>query len=370
MNESRRSCEPRSFTRDEAVTPVLGSIMILGITVVGIAGIMLWGGPAVLRVQEQGAQAAMVGEFAELRELSLSLSVTDTSRIPGLSMGQGTFGIEPGTTIEFGADLDATCRLDVTEVQALQIKFTATGCGLINDGSVVACGGGETCFNIHRVDTDNPIRTVAVASTSMSPVGPSDSTPGVDYTVDVAAVDLTTGGWMFELRTFGATEPKSQVWRETTVAHHWQMKGDSLVQLHHEAGAIFASVDDRDFMIEAPPLSEEAFGLEWFWFRMPVMDGPDRSITGKLTQEVSLVLDRSPVRISSDDLYRVRMSFIGDYAESWCDNLLFRDFSAPGTWTSSNACAAGADARRDVQYVPDTVPDELEFSHAYISTSI
>jgi hypothetical protein len=368
--KSERPSKREPFFGDEGVTPILGAIILLGISIVGIAAILLWGAPAVQMVQEQGAQDAMIGEFYGLRTLSLGLSITETSRIPGVSVAQGTFGVVPGTRIEVSADLDATCRMDITEIAETTIALTATDCGTLNDSSGVACGGGHTCLTINRIDSAAPGQTSAVVSGGMAPAGPTNSAGGVDFVWTTTGSDMRVGGWMIELRTFGATAPLSQAWVEDTMAHHWRLRGATEVQLHHEAGAIFSNIDTGVFLVEAPPMSEEAFNLEWFWLHMPIFSGRDIEITGKLTTEVLLELDASPLRITSENLYRMRFSFIGDYAEGWCNGLLLRNNNAPGVWSSLDACASGTDARRVAQYVPQNVPDELEFTHAYITTSI
>jgi FlaG/FlaF family flagellin (archaellin) len=69
---------PAGLARDlAAVSPVIGSVLILVITVLGIAGVLYWGAPMIERIQVQNAQAAMVGEFEDLRDSSRELSVPD-----------------------------------------------------------------------------------------------------------------------------------------------------------------------------------------------------------------------------------------------------------------------------------------------------
>src|SRR5687767_12502039 len=88
---------PRRGPHDEAVSPVIGTILILAITVIGIASLLLWGGPTLERVQSQNAAVAMQGEFEGLRDASQELSVPDHSRFPAISMPSGEVSLAPGT---------------------------------------------------------------------------------------------------------------------------------------------------------------------------------------------------------------------------------------------------------------------------------
>ncbi len=103
MSPPRAQCpRPARFLDEEAITPVIGSILILGISVLGIAAIMAWGAPALQILEEQNAQYAMLGEFEEVRQNSLALTITDGSRLPRVNLGSGEFMVEPDRNRSMG----------------------------------------------------------------------------------------------------------------------------------------------------------------------------------------------------------------------------------------------------------------------------
>src|SRR5687768_5034094 len=102
-SHSRRS---RAADGESAVTPVIGAILILAITILGIAGVLYWGAPMIDRIQAQNAQVAVVGEFQDLRDASSVLSVPDHSRFPTIVIPRGDLGLEKGTRIMVTSDRD------------------------------------------------------------------------------------------------------------------------------------------------------------------------------------------------------------------------------------------------------------------------
>ncbi|MCA1820106.1 MAG: hypothetical protein LC620_08695, partial [Halobacteriales archaeon] len=128
---------------DAGVSAVIGTILILAITIVGIAALMLWGGPTIDRVQADNAASAMEGEFEGLRDASQELSVPDHSRFPAVALPRGEIAMTEGTRFLVAANHDAThptCDLDVKGWAAAaptsQVTVSATGCRALSSTSL------------------------------------------------------------------------------------------------------------------------------------------------------------------------------------------------------------------------------------------
>src|SRR5688500_1999559 len=104
----------RGSASEAAVTPVIGAILILVISVLGIAGVLFWGAPLIERIQVQNAQVSMVGEFEDLRDSSRELSVPDHSRFPTVVLGRGELALERGSRIMVTLSYDSACDFHVT----------------------------------------------------------------------------------------------------------------------------------------------------------------------------------------------------------------------------------------------------------------
>src|SRR5688572_28001382 len=102
-SHSRRSRAPDG---ESAVTPVVGAILILAITILGIAGVLYWGAPMIDRIQSRNSQVAVVGEFQDLRDASSILSVPDHSRFPTIVIPRGELSLEEGTRIMVTSNRD------------------------------------------------------------------------------------------------------------------------------------------------------------------------------------------------------------------------------------------------------------------------
>ena len=168
-------CSEMRRQDQDAVSPVVGTLLVLAITVVGMAGIMLWGAPTIEAVQAQNAQVALIGEFEELRASSIELSIPDASRIPTINVPRGELAIEQGTRMMVTAEHDATCDFHVKDwadnVPETSITYTST-----------LCSGSH--LEVLEVVGSNTVRRAEVA---------------VGATPNLAGHDLSEGDWLFRL---------------------------------------------------------------------------------------------------------------------------------------------------------------------------
>ncbi len=371
--------------RDDAVTPVIGSIIILGITVLGITGVVVWGAPALQELQERGAQAAMLGEFREVRRDTLILSITDSSRVPRLTIDQGTLALEAGTRYQITSNHHPTqtdCDMHVKDwgVGANNDRITVsfTNCGAsINIDDVGSCG--DPCFRVYQVSGPNTFEQTITATTVPSPLGSA-----VDSDVEVGGVDFTQGNWMFELGNAAGTDSYAQAWLMDSDALEWELIGGTERRLWFEMGAVFTETAGTIYLEEEPALAEQAFGTDDFVIRVPVLSGTATAESGPATPSLFLQLTGNHLRVSETDTTLVRFDWEGGQAQAWCNTIMLRqsDLDRNAAWAEAAGytCDGGQD-RKSLEYTSQTslngVGDPpfcgtdcfgFEFIHATINT--
>lgn len=313
MGPSRaRACAGRALAGDEAVTPVVGTLLILAITIVGMVGIMAWGAPTIEAIQAQNAQTAIVGEFEDLRANAIELSIPDASRIPTIVLPRGQLSIEQGTRFMVTANhASAACDFHVTDwadtAQPTKVTIALGGC---NSGSF-------DTLEILEVAGSNTVSEYEAAAASGE--------------VTVAGVDFTQGNWLFQV-TDGETSPQigAQAWLFDTQRISWDLP-TSLggVAADFEYGAVFSRDGESVFLEKGPSLRESDVGSGVYTLRVRTLDdgGGSSAIAGSGSYQVFLGLVGNYARIGTDspESYSVRYDFQGDLAESWCGSLLLRN---------------------------------------------
>lgn len=96
-NEAARR-EPSRLARDDrGVSPVIGTILVLFIVLLAMAGILVWGVPAIQGLQEHAEFRSMLSQALQLNAEFLTLRDTASNRVASFSMNEGTFKAETGT---------------------------------------------------------------------------------------------------------------------------------------------------------------------------------------------------------------------------------------------------------------------------------
>lgn len=94
MRANRRATELRA---DEAgVTPVIGTVLILVIMIMAIAGILAWGAPAIEGLQESAEFNAAISQFIQINSEVRNLRDPQNTRIVTLTLGGGQLSFGPG----------------------------------------------------------------------------------------------------------------------------------------------------------------------------------------------------------------------------------------------------------------------------------
>jgi len=331
-----------------AVSPVVGSVLILVITVLGIAGVLYWGAPMIERIQVQNAQAAMVGEFQELQDSSRELSVPDHSRFPTVVISRGQITMASGSRLMLTADQDASntgCDFHVTNWADTTTKGSATV--LVPNAAGVACR--SATLQVYSVSGATLSQVYSAAVTASST--PTTVTPS-------PAVDFSTGDWLFRLSD-GAATP-------TIYAQAWVMSSDDIVwstssgtgarSVTFDTGSIFSQSQGTNFLERAPTIGDSVFGPTYYglWVRS-LAAASYGTITGSGAHQVYLSLIGNYDRVDTTTAYRLRYDVSGGLAQSWCNSLLNRaaslaSQSPPGLYTTQGAACASitADGVRSV----------------------
>lgn len=352
----------RLATDEHAVTPVVGSILVLAITVIGVAAILFWGAPTIADIQDRNAQMGVIGEFEEIRVSSLALSVPDASRTPTVVFQDGSVGLQPGTRFMVTANHDPShtgCDLHVTgwHEGGDTVSVGASGCRTPVD-SCSSLSSSQACFEVHQVAGDNLVRRTPSG-------GPSSFT--------VSGAELSTGNWLFRL-TDGATSPTvyAQAWLLESDMHVWQhSSARSERAVYHDGSAVFSRTDQTTFLELDPPIQEDAFGSGDYvlWLRTYSSQSQDE-VSGRNSVSVYLGLVGTYNRIHTEDAYTLRYDFHGELSEAWCSALEQRTARlSDGSYTADGACS---DTVPSVIYQMDDPTDSfpMEFLHAQIRTTL
>lgn len=359
----------RPWDSESAVTPVIGAILILAITILGIAGVLYWGAPMIDRIQAQNAQVAVVGEFNDLRDASSVLSVPDHSRFPTIVIPRGDFGLEKGTRIMVTSDRDSgtmACDFHVTDW-----ADTATATRGTVSVSTAGCRAGAT-LQIHQVSGATLVSLYAGAASAT--VAPSP------------AVDFSTGDWLFRL--VHASCPDSgtcaEAWLHSGDKVSWDFAASSGIrEVAFENGAIFSETDGSLFLEREATVGDTVFGSSYYGFWLRSLAASTYSgISGAGSHQVYLSLLGNYDRVESSSTTRLRFDMAGDLSEGWCNALVLRSSSLTGASYDDSVADCGftpGTTERSVCYAllasnpctgTPTTAFTFRFLHARIYTSI
>jgi hypothetical protein len=340
MGPVRRIAQPQPFRGgqqgDPAVTPVIGAVLILGITVLGIGGVLLWGAPLVERVQVQNAQAAIVGEFEELRDSSRELSVPDHSRFPTIVIPRGEVGLQRGSRFMVTSDRDTgfpNCDFLVRDwadtAAKTSVTITSANCR------------GSTAVKIYSVSGSTLVEY-------------TPTTSGNTYTV--GAADFSTGDWLFRLTHASCTGTIcAEAWVHSTDRVVWTSDSSAGARaVSFDNGAIFSAAEGTTFLEREAAIGDSVFGSNYYglWIRS-LTAANYQSISGSGSHQVYLSLLGNYDRADASGTSRVRIDVAGALAQAWCNALEHRNAGLSGASYKSEVANCGqvtTDGVRSVCY--------------------
>jgi hypothetical protein len=304
-SQSQRS---RASTGESAVTPVIGAILILAITVLGIAGVLYWGAPMIERIQAQNAQVAVVGEFQDLRDASSVLSVPDHSRFPTIVIPRGELNLEKGTRMMVTADRDGTasptCDFRITDWADTTARTAVT----------VSTSGCRGTLQIYQVSGATLIQQTVTGGNT------------------VASADFSSGDWLFRLALPACPSGIcAEAWLHSSDQVAWDLaSGAGERAVTFDNGAIFSQNSGSVFLEREPTVGDSVFGAGYygFWLRSLTASSYN-GISGAGSHQVYLSLLGNYDRVDSSTVTRLRFDLFGPLSESWCNSFLARNEGLP-----------------------------------------
>ncbi|MEK6976460.1 MAG: hypothetical protein AABY18_08985 [Candidatus Thermoplasmatota archaeon] len=304
-------------SRESGVSAVIGTVIVLAITVAGIATVLFMGTPVLTNLRERAALENVVGQMEEVRAAANDMYVPDESRYPTISIPAGHFALGEGSHMLITVDHDSdntACDLRVADWEDWDNRITVTASGCRSLVTVAAtCAGvasisGEACLEVAKVD--GAVETVE-HWTSAGP--PYDLASAIDPDFD----------YVFRLVNNEATP--------VVYAQAWLLHMDRLawstgnVHSSYEGGGIFAQEGNGFFLASSPLVSEDP-GTGPYFLRVPTLQGSEYGeFSGSGSHSIGLILRSGHVRADMVLATQVRLDFHGDLAEPWCNAFLLRD---------------------------------------------
>ncbi len=351
--------------QDEAVSAVLGTVLLFGIFTAAIFGTLLASGPLLEKLQGRTATQGVVGDFADVRTATLSLGGADAQRTIDISNPRGALGV--GSTgamllvydTSEGGDTDCDFRITSWQTTATStLPFTTSGCPAAAAGG---CAAG-VCVDAARV-----------LGGSVQPVASASNAATLTLTSDTIGTD----DWRFRL--IDATGPTPLVYAEA-----WLVRSDGLHWSDSNTGAtadvwlgfVFSHREGNDFA-EKPFPFDVADAADLHVVRLTSYHADPASATNAGgTHELLVGLTDRALRANLDGSGNVathlRFEFTGTLAAQACFALDFRDLDPVGGEYRDDPAlpCSGTQAVKAVAYdsvagsTTDTFP--LEVSHANI----
>lgn len=319
---------PASTDHDDGVTAVIGTVMVLAITVSGIALTLLVGTPAIQKLQDQGALDSVTGSFEAARHAMASMTVVDSSRTVVLPLPAGTLSLGSGSHFLVAVNASA----------------------------------GPTFYVSNWSDWDTPTANNVTLHNC-------DTPPFVQYANRTSIANTSSGPFSFVQLTGGATFERTEDYRFVCGdAEAWLIHTDRLtwrrsssggsVEVHLEAGTIFTQSDGVLFRAAGPRV-DEGEG-QHFLLSLPVMQNSTSGAFSGGEPSLSLRLEERAVEKALADASSVRIGIHGDLSEAWCNTLLQR-----GPWYNSGDGCEEKNGVRSVTFNKTTYdPFAFQFGRA------
>lgn len=317
------------------MSALIGTVIVLAITIAGIATALFMGAPVLVRMQERAALENMVGQLEEVRAAGNDMFLPDEARYPTISIPSGRLVLEPGThamvTVDFDdnrfEDPDTTTydacdfRIHGWEDFDSAVTVSATGC-------VGGAGSRQLVNACPPPDDDLCVAAARVAGGTETALTDSDA-DATDLVLDdgnaANGADLRADSdYVFRLKD-GAGNVYAEAWLLHMQRLKWSTGG---VHAGYEGGAVIAQEGDAFFLSASPAVSEDPLGGPFFLRFTTMQGGSEGQLTGSTSHSVGLVLEGGHVRTDYVSTRLVRLDFHGEFAEAWCNAFFLRDVFA------------------------------------------
>lgn len=320
------------------MSALIGTVIVLAITIAGIATALFMGAPVLVRMQERAALENVVGQLEEVRAAGNDMFLPDEARYPTISLPSGRIGLERGTHVMVTVTHDtapAGCDFRVTEWEdwddaSANTKVSVAAAApcpspLTNTNATcagLAAVGSGACFEAYRVTGATPSPWTLCTSSTGASCHLTWTNSGSTFTLN-QPLDKDSD-YLFRL-TNSAGVVYGQAWLLHQDRLRWTSGG---VHAAYEGGAVIAQEGTGLFLSAAPAVSEDPIGGA-FYLRLTTLQGSDLGrFSGSASHTVGLVLQSGQIRIDYLDALLLRLDFHGEFAEAWCNAFLLRDVFA------------------------------------------
>lgn len=365
---------------EDGVTPVIGTILLLGIFALTTVAVLLASTPLLDRIQGQGAQQTMVSDLSSAREAMMHVSGPDSQRSVPLRQTSGVLSygnpqaviitVNQDTLSNLGCDLQLSGWVDVNgdlDPATNTLSVQTQNCATIT----ASCPGaaGQVCMDAFRV-VGGSLQSVAATSTAT--------------TLQLTSTTLGSDDWLFRLRTGGSDfRVLSEAWLVQSDRLAWQRSGATSASVDLYLGAII-NRSGGGIVSERPWPFTYGDSSAFHVLRVLDLDAVQPGATTQPgTHEARFRVAESTSRTRLDgssstaggtphDLLatRLRLDFAGDLARAMCLAWDFRDLSfGNGPFQPDPDTPCDGSGIQSVVYdsvagsASDTFPLEVSYAH-------
>lgn len=325
--------------QNDGVSPVVGTVLVLGIFMIVSAGIVFVAQPQFTKVQEDAQFQTLTTDTARISNAHKTLAVVGSegelkkpvitlpSSLSAIRFDEGhhvmvaaAYGTDDYTTGSVAAQANGThFDLDVDAWEDLDRSFTVT-----NLGPDV----GEVRFTTHRWNTIE-WHQVATEDHGNGVTNLWDTDETLTLTIPAAYENLDDGTYRITIADIGGSDPETigEVWFFEQTRLMIEFPGSSgLRSLFVENGALFRYEDGRYFqeraaLVSPPDNVTGTSALTWRLGRWNTTIGTGSAGGGQGT--VALLMDLKAREVWAKDrgAWVVRAEFEGPYANIWRNHL-------------------------------------------------
>lgn len=361
MTARSRSRAPRSFRKHAfAVSPIVGSVLILVIMILSIAGIIGWGVPAIQGLQDHAEFQSVLTQFLQMDSDVRNLRDPQNTREVRLSLAGGVLSFGTGSRWVVSAARDAAYN-----------GFHLTGWEGSNPPSITVAG--ITLNANSQVTVDEVTGGSITTRTSCTGVGCSTVSLGtapndVALDTDVARIQVKDG------------TVRAEAWIVNAGRITYRQSSTGVDYIHFEMGAVFTQRNTVFFLDESPSTKDPDYAVTPkdtnLFVRALQLTGAESIKSGKGRYPILFNLvdnyGSSRGRPSFDPATMVRYQIHGDLEAAFCNY-----YDARTNWENQDTGGAvaacpqeGTSGFVNLRYGPGLERLTYDLNHAVVTTIV
>lgn len=347
----RANRSARVFRRDRAaVSPVIGTVLILVIMIFSIAGILAWGAPAIQGLQESAEFNGVLAQFLQMDSEVRNLRDPQNTRIVTLTVGGGILTFGKGD------------------------RWVVTG---MRDAAFdpLYLGGweGSNPASLNLLGIDLAGKQVSVDVASGGSFTNRFSCSSCANPISLGTAKLDTDSVRIQVKSGGTVKAETWIINAGSIKYKVDSGSDRNV-LHFAMGAVFSQQQDSFFLEESPTIKDPDYTVSPkdtnLFLRLLQLNGTAAAQTGKGRFPIVFNLvdnyGASRGRPSFDPATAARLQIHGELEAPFCAYLDAR----PG-WESSGACpASGTAGNVNLKFNRGSDGLVYDLNHALVTTIV